>query len=402
MKNGKYISVFSLLIIFIGIVLIDINHKDPIDWTMHFRSDKKSPYGTYVLEKELNTIFNKDANISKIQDNLYNTLSEGHITNTSGIVYVDEKFYEGRANITLLLEAAESGSSIFIATERIESLLRDTLGFKFEDFNESKAKSKLREELNIRYYLSNNSEKYILLDRVQVPKVFTKMDKDKTEILGSVEIQGKKYPNFIRIKYGKGEFLIHIEPVLFTNYYLLQEEPFFLAHQSLSYIKKNNIFWYNSSYEYKESYSTLRVLLNNRGLATAWRLLLIGAILFMIFKSKREQKAIPIVNSEKNQSLEFARIISSLYYENGNPKNMIKMKINHFLFVLRKSAFIETENTLDERFISTLSQKYILSEKELYALFFELKELEALLNPSEKDLKRTQYLIEKFKEKINL
>src|SRR5690606_25162206 len=117
MKNGKYISVFSLLIIFIGIVLIDINHKDPIDWTMHFRSDKKSPYGTYILEKELNTIFNKDANISKIQDNLYNTLSEGHITNTSGIVYVDEKFYEGRVNITHLLEAEIGRAS---CRERVE------------------------------------------------------------------------------------------------------------------------------------------------------------------------------------------------------------------------------------------------------------------------------------------
>ena len=47
-------------------------------------------------------------------------------------------------------------------------------------------------------------------------------------------------------------------------------------------------------------------------LRITWRLMLLGLLLYLIFKGKREQRIIPIIKKPENTTVEFAQSISSV------------------------------------------------------------------------------------------
>src|SRR5690606_10183509 len=138
---------------------------------------------------------------------------------------------------------------------------------------------------------------------------------------------GVAVPNFIKVKHGKGVVFLHLEPEVFTNYYLLQKETFPVVYHSLQYLGDRQIVWYDGRSHIKQETTPLRFILSDRALSSAWYLLLIALLFYLIFKSKREQRAVPIVEPEPNLSIAFAKTIGSLYYENGAPGNMVVKKI---------------------------------------------------------------------------
>ena len=57
---------------------------------------------------------------------------------------------------------------------------------------------------------------------------------------------------------------------------------------------------------------------------------MLGIGIFVLFRIKREQRAIPIVEPYKNQSKIFAETIGRLYYNRGDHRNLSMKSISHF------------------------------------------------------------------------
>ena len=60
----------------------------------------------------------------------------------------------------------------------------------------------------------------------------------------------------------------------------------------------------------------------------------------MLIESKRRQRPIPIVEPLRNTTLDFARTIGLLYYQQGDHRDLANKKITHFGDFLRQRLYL--------------------------------------------------------------
>ena len=65
----------------------------------------------------------------------------------------------------------------------------------------------------------------------------------------------------------------------------------------------------------QEAQTPLRVILQYPALKWALYLLLAGALCYVLFRARREQRPIPVIHPPENKMLEFIATVSSLYYK---------------------------------------------------------------------------------------
>ena len=105
-------------------------------------------------------------------------------------------------------------------------------------------------------------------------------------------------------------------------------------------------------------------------LRITWRLMLLGLLLYLIFKGKREQRIIPIIKKPENTTVEFAQSISSLYFQDGDSVDLVRKKITYFLDHIRNTYNIDTQE-INSSFIEKLYNKSG-KDKELIAKIVHL------------------------------
>src|SRR5690606_8833255 len=125
-------------------------------------------------------------------------------------------------------------------------------------------------------------------------------------------------------------------------------------------------------------------------------------ILFLIFKSKREQRAVEVIMPEPNLSKDFARTISTLYYENGNPGNLIAMKIEYFLYDLRRQFQVDILHIDDAEFPRQLSLKAGIGNQEAQKLVTLIMKYRHASASTDRELLIVNNEIEEFKRKANM
>ena len=151
--------------------------------------------------------------------------------------------------------------------------------------------------------------------------------------------------NFIKVKHGKGNFYLHTEPLVLTNYYLLQKENVSYIADLLSYLPDNvPTVWFVKKDMAGVSQSEMRFILSNPPLKYAWWLFLAGIVLFIFIPPKQ------------NKSVEFVKSIGNLYLNEGDSRDMMVKKAQYFLHRVRMELLIDTQK-LDEEFINKLHLK---------------------------------------------
>lgn len=404
MKGTKF-GIIILGIVIILIALIQAGQKTPIDWRKTYNPHDKIPFGTYVIQQELKSIFPKNITIKNIDQSLYQYLNDSISEQASSrdLFFIGSQFHPGKTAMEALLTFVHKGNNALLATNRIPNILEDTLQFKTTYFNSYLADIPFQNDSVFytlpAYHLNIQASKY----PSQI--FFNELNDSLTTILGYLKRDTISVPNFVCIQFGKGNFYLQLSPEVYSNYYMLDSMTYPLAYQSLHHLKGKHILWYDGFFganDYQESRTPLRFILSIPPLRSAWYLLLITLILFLIFKSKREQKAIPIVEPEKNLSVSFAKTIGSLYYESGHPDDMIKKKIQYFLYFIKKEFRFEDTDIEKQHFREKATLSLKLSRKEIDAFFDKLYFYKNKTNPTTQDLKDLQKLIEDFKHKTNL
>jgi hypothetical protein len=158
--------------------------------------------------------------------------------------------------------------------------------------------------------------------------------------------------NFMRCPYGKGQFYFHTNPVLFSNYHFSTAEGYRYAVKCFEPIAGRTIYWDEISKEfiYSDSInfqpSPLRFIFAHRSLKWAWYALIISVLLFIIFRSKRMQRIIPIINPIQNTSAEFCKGMAQVYLQAKN-HNHIAPEMFRLFAIFAKSKYnitIKTDN----------------------------------------------------------
>lgn len=397
--KGSYKFGFSLLAAVILILaIIQASQKVPVNWNKTFNPKDKIPFGTYVIRHELKNIFPENQAVTPIQQSLYTYFNDSATLPQQDLIFVGLRFLPGKASLESLYKFVAAGNNALICTWDLEQKLKDSLKLSIDVFNSYHAGISF--DADSFYYESADGGQLARFGKNNNPEFFNQLDSGNTTILGYLKRGNIKLPNFIKVRFGKGNFLLQLTPDMYSNYFMLNSKTYPTAYASLHHLQGRNILWYDGLYDAEISRTPLRYILSQPALRYGWYLLLATLLLFLIFKSRREQAAIPIVKPEENLSLAFAQTIGSLYYENGQPGNMISKKIKYFLHNLKKEFRFDATDIASPEFRKQAVLKLKIQEPELKAFFDELIYYQNLQQPGITDLKNVQALIEDFKQKI--
>ena len=329
-----------------------------VDWRVTLSSNDKIPYGSFIIYDQLKTICPR-AEIKSTRVPVYNVVNNSFEENTAYLL-IDGELQTTKTDEAELLNYVSRGNYVFISAAEFSKSFKDTLSFEVSDFfipfNKDSASINfvnpaLRQDSNYRFYKN------------RIDGVFNKIDTTNSIVLG-VNQQGNA--NFIKHPFGKGAFFIHTAPLCFTNYFTLYKNNAQYIAGALSYLPADisKIYW-DEYYKLGPTGATtrLRFFLNNVFLKWALWLAVGGMCLFVLFEMKRRQRVIPLIEPLKNTSLEFVETVGNVYFNQKDNLNIALKKISFFKEFLR-SRFYLSSAKWDEGFITTLTKKTGMTERE--------------------------------------
>lgn len=381
-----YIGIgFSLFLIAIYF-LVQVPTRET-NWKDDYSTRSKNPFSFYILKRELKTILETETVLDL--DDIYDLDT---ISNPSeyAIIYLNRVQFKKNDFPKQLTDFLEEGGDLFISygdasfiSTFIEDTIHQNLTYKPQSFNS---------------FYNRYTD-----DIIGVPKRNLSTEK----ILGRVKCGSIDMANFYKEQYKHGNIYVHVHPKLFTNFYLLQKDGYHYTKDVFSVINGKKIIWVDPFTKLKynqkaNNNSSIRFILSQPELRIAWELLMGCLMLYLLFQSKRRQRIIPIVETEKNLSLEYAHVIASMYYESGKPHDIIQKKVDYFYHTIRKRFNLTTDNPNDEHFIYVLAQKAQISEDELKNILNEINQIYHNKNARLNDVNRIYTLIENYKKHANL
>jgi hypothetical protein len=390
-RSKNILIAFGLILLVI--IVTEVARPTPLSWKSSFTAVDKIPFGSYVLFEELPSLF-KDATIEKIKRDPYEFLKEDSYENNSAYIFINDYISIDKQQLKSFKTYVASGNTILLSARNFGQLISDSL------LTETKQDySILENDLKSRFFNKSLQQDSISAFKKGVYKsVFTAIDTTNTKALGYYDLEepNTKSLNYISISFGKGKFLFHTLPEAFSNYYLLNGNDQYAA-QVLSYIDADTIYWdmYLKSGR-KIVDSPMRFVFDQKSLKWAYYTLMLGLVLFIIIKGKREQRVIEIIEPLKNTSIEFTKTIGDLYFQHKDFGNIIAKKITYFLEVVRSKYYLDTTE-LNSEFIQKLALKSNVNLEKTTKLIQLIIHLKGKAVHSEQDIIALNKQIEDFK-----
>ena len=276
MPKSLKIYIFLLVLILVGIIIIDANKKTPIDWRPSYSLREKIPFGLYVFDQESKSFFNPQK-IKKFGETPYEffdqyyDVDDSTYTVSGTFLHIDNSCTIDDTSVDELLYFVSHGNNAFLSATSFPEKLADSLHFETAQSNSFLDSIQFKTERNHKtnqfYFNKGVNDAY-----------FYEIDSTTTTVLGTQSnSKGITQTNFVRIPYKNGAFYLHLQPVAFTNYYLLDENAQY-TQEVLGYIAPNEtIYWNVNQYENQNlSESPLRYILSKPALRWAWYLSLIS------------------------------------------------------------------------------------------------------------------------------
>lgn len=365
------VSIITFAVSVLALLFKDQLFGKNYNWKVHFDPNRNDPYGLTVLKN----LLEEKRKIITIEQPLSLALSaDSTIKNATYLGIADEMFYD-TADCAKLFDFVKNGNKAFLSAndfpeQLTDSLFRktcsDSFFFDMSNINDTAVVLKL-DQTEIQHTFKYRNKKFI--DNFKwtyfTPYTFCpELDSISTP-LGTIN---DHFQNFIQISYGKGDLYLHTSPLAWSNLSFKQHSGLQYAERALSYINEGNIYWdvysmsteslnrMNQSERRQIANSPLQYILQEPSLAWAWYILLAIGLLFLLFRTKRQQRIIPVLEPNRNTSMEFLNIISNLYFQQRDHKKLAQEDMRLFLHFIRDRYKIPTRN-LDDTFITQLTQQ---------------------------------------------
>lgn len=169
-------------------------------------------------------------------------------------------------------------------------------------------------------------------------------------------------PIFARIeREDAGTVWLLTSPLLLSNYHIWNPNYEATTAAIISHMPDTPLLW--DEY-YKPlgplSGNPLSVMLDNRALSAAWFSMLSLTFLFLMFRVKRTQRPVPVVEPPKNATLNYLEKVSTLFQQKDKNLRVLDERILYMAFLLDLD-----KPTSDEAIIKRTAQKHRLPENQL-------------------------------------
>jgi hypothetical protein len=383
MKGFKlYIGIIVALILLA--VLAIYNQPKEIDWTATLAKEDKIPFGTFVLNQNIYSLF-PNKNIRESNLDVYRLIRQENSKN-SQLLIITKTFKIGKTEFNSLVKWVEKGNKIFIAAYNLDNnftnYFKIKLGFKMSDddvilkfTNPLLAKEK--------YAFSKNTANVYFSNRLR----------SYQKSLANIE-NGNS--NFIALKVKKGTIYVCPNPLIFSNYNLINTKNRKAVSNMLSYLSADkplittNYYLNNTIGEE----SILATIFKFTELKWAYYLALVTLVIYILVNVKRKQRAIPLITPLQNTSLNFVSTVSQIYFQQKDHTQLAQKKVYHFIeFVKQKYRLQQNDNIL---FIEQLSAKSGVNEELVTKIIIMAEKIKKNKTVTELQLIEISNLIDKF------
>lgn len=403
-KKSIIYSVIALVIVAVIVMLFTGDNKKPkkMDQRITLRRTDKIPYGGFIAYENLHHLFpNAGIVASKSSPGYWDSTSK--YNNSEAVLIISPRFHADAFEMRNLLKFMQNGNSVFISTLDISTAALDLLG-KLTVYND-------RGQLISRNSVTNDSMEIKLsappfdetesfyFNGAKYKGWFDRLDSNYADILGT---DHRNRANFIHLKAGKGDLYIHLFPLAFSNYFLLQQDNLAYYENVLSMIPPDTkrIIWdeyyidkddmsssprsggsgsgsgSNSSYE-RENRGFIGELMTYSQFKAAFLVAVLTLLLFLLLEMRRKQRHIPAFSRPRNESLDFVKTVGRLYYDKGNHKNLCHKMAAYFLEYVRNKYKLQT-SLLDEDFVNKLRFKTGAEEFEIREIVSFIKYIDEM------------------------
>ncbi|MGK7395814.1 MAG: DUF4350 domain-containing protein [Candidatus Cyclobacteriaceae bacterium M3_2C_046] len=389
-KDLKYI--IFLVATFVIFLVIEYNSPQPIDWRVSLQRNDKIPYGTVVLAKLLPQLFDQEQ-VKYTNNTLSDLFRQDQLA--QNILILAENLNLGEQDSEALLKLTEAGKNIFLISGSFYGPFSDHLNIKTGYYLEEQLGVSQSDSGSVRFTNPQFDPNLFRFSDTHLSVYFSSYDTAKTRILA---VNQENQPVFIQVMQENGSVFLSTLPLLFTNYNMLAGQNHRFISHSLSYLPAKDLVWTNYYQVGRlESSSPIRFILSNPSLKWAYFITLFSLILFLLFESRRKQRAIPVIQPPVNATLDFIHTMGNLYMKKASHKNIAEKKITYFLDYIRNTYFVRTD-TIDQDFYHRLSQKTSKTEEELKKFFDYIHDLQQQKRVSARELTQLNQKIQNFKK----
>ncbi|MDR1673161.1 MAG: hypothetical protein LBS09_06860 [Bacteroidales bacterium] len=315
-------------IIFTVTYLVNRDSFTHYTWIPTFHTNDKQPYGCFVFDSLISASWEKGYchTYKGIEDLLEGNHSLSIDANEANFLIIAQNPW-GMTDSTVLclLRHAYEGGNTIIATGSFPRTLSDTLNIDT-------------------YYLSETSHNVCFCPPHAASDLsfpagilncyFAPDNPQKTgapDNLYRISETDEKRALSIRYSIGQGNLILICNPLIFTNYSILNDSISPYIWQHLGYLADRPLIrteHYTTALNHYDSRSALTVLMDNQVTQWALTVLLLMLLTIMIFNARRKQKPIPIIHPPKNMMLDFVHSVTDLYLQkNNNADIIIKRKL---------------------------------------------------------------------------
>lgn len=378
-----------------------------------YGSRDKAPYGSYVPFKLLENFFDNNNPKTITKPFAQTFLKDKSLRLSTNSVYfiVAGELFTTQQDVNAMYQYVNEGNKLFIVMEEVDSLFGATFNFT------TKAVKKTGWSLvdSVPMNMPDNKASQSFINPGFAPDTFFSAkgipmtnaldltDTATTTILGTNAFHEA---NFFRINVGNGHLFVLLNPMTWTNNFLLEKQNIKALENQMAYLPQypENVYWdeYYKHLSYRQSgeFSNWQVLMRHPSLRWALWLAVLLLVLYMFFEGKRRQRIIPPKPVLANTSLEFAETLGRLYYLHHNNKNLSQKMTQHLLEYIRNHYYLNTSQ-LNNEFIILLSRKSGHPQEAIQEMITQVHTLRLAENVSDNELQNFYNSIYQFYLKAN-
>ncbi len=412
--NRSFIIAISVLLILM--FALQLNLPQRYSWIPTFSHKDKNPFGCYVFDSIMSQ--SVPSGYSVTDKTLYRICHDGNKVN---VLIISDDVNLSKTDVDAIKDIAGRGGNVLIAgnsktyNTTSDSLMIKNFGacFKYGYFSITSLKRKIKNDASgsrdtIHWSMDNDVYKDNIYPvySMMIEDLMTADSADNTEVIAfrTGDAQDKELrvsPVAIRKEVGKGSVILVSTPLLFTNYGILDGSTAEYIFRLMSHISNNHVVRTTSYMKTQDmadaEASPLRFFLGQPPLRTALYLALLVITLFLIFNARRRQRVIPVVEQPQNRSLEFVKLIGTLYYHNKEHSDIVRKKFAFFAEELRRLLMVDiTDRDADRHSFSVISSRTGLRLEEVENIISDIRKV------ADRESNVTEYGVRLYIDNMNM
>ena len=392
-----------MVALFVLLFLLQMRLPKKFEWTATFHHADRQPFGCYVFDSVLTESMPKGYYVTS---KTFLQLDSAYSSQRIGVLMVVNRQDLKKLDVKHLCNIAKRGGKVMVvATYSSEQTwVNDTLSY-----------NELEHTFRVLFANVNSYKFNAIFTREQgkdaeykdtiiwkgKPSVYPArdyivwqglvggfLDFDSLQTKSCLAVDTDTIPIAASVPYGKGEVILVSSPFLFTNYGMLEGNTSEYIFRLMSMMADVPVYrteaYMKTNAMTDVQYSPFRELIKRPPLRWALYLLMLGVILLMITTARRRQRVIPIITLPLNKSLEFVRLIGTLYYQRCTHAELVRKKFTFFAEELRRKCGIDVRDVnSDDDEVRFLAEKTGLGEAYIQQTLREIR----LIIHSEEDIK---------------